>query len=312
MTTLYVTHPACLDHLVPSGHPERPDRLRAIDAALGAPAFAALERAEAPLAAAEAITAVHDRDYYQAIRQMAPTSGLVRIDADTSLSPGSLEAAHRAAGAVVYAVDRVMAGTATNAFCAVRPPGHHAEPARAMGFCLFNNAAIGSRHAINRHGAERVAILDWDVHHGNGTQAAFWNDANVLYASTHQMPLYPGTGGAGEVGVGNIVNVPLAPGAGSEEFRAALTDRILPAIDGFLPHLIVVSAGFDAHRDDPLASLNFLDEDYGWATQRLGELAERHCRGRIVSVLEGGYDLRSLAGSVAQHVAALMGSPARG
>lgn len=311
MTTLYITHPACLDHAVPSGHPERPDRLRAVNAALAAPAFAALERAEAPRASEEAITAVHDKDYYAAIRDLAPKSGLARIDADTTMSPGSFEAALRAAGAAIHAVDRVMGGAVTNAFCGVRPPGHHAEPARAMGFCLFNNAAIGARYARMQHGAARVAIVDWDVHHGNGTQAAFWADPSTLYASTHQMPLYPGTGAAGEIGQGNILNIPLAPGSGSAEFRAALTDRIVPAIDRFAPQLIVISAGFDAHHDDPLASLNFTDEDYGWATERLAEAAARHCQGRIVSVLEGGYDLRALAGSAALHVAALMGAPTR-
>ncbi|MFO1185196.1 MAG: histone deacetylase family protein [Bauldia sp.] len=312
MTTLYVTHPAFLNHQVPSGHPERPDRLRAIEAALAAPEFADLKRAEAPLASEEAITAVHDKEYLAAIRALAPLSGLVRIDADTSMSPGTFEAALRAAGAATAAVDQVMTGKATNAFCAVRPPGHHAEPARAMGFCFFNNAAIAARHATRMHGAERVAIVDWDVHHGNGTQAAFWNDPSTLYASTHQMPLYPGTGGPGEVGVGNILNIPLAPGTGSAEFRAALADRILPAIDRFAPHFILISAGFDAHTDDPLASLNFVDEDYGWATQRLVEIADRHTSGRIVSVLEGGYDLRALAGSVALHVAALMAARPRG
>jgi acetoin utilization deacetylase AcuC-like enzyme len=247
-----------------------------------------------------------------AIRDAAPREGLVRIDDDTAMSPGSYEAALRGAGGAILAVDEVMTGRAANAFVGMRPPGHHAEKARAMGFCLFNNAAIAARHAQAHHGAERVAIMDWDVHHGNGTQDIFWSDRSVLYASTHEMPLYPGTGAAGERGeFGNVVNAPLHAGEGSEAFRAALNQKILPAIEAFRPDLLIISAGFDAHWRDPLASLNLTEVDFDWATRKLMDLAERSCGGRIVSVLEGGYDLDALARSSAAHVGALMGQSSR-
>ena len=229
------------------------------------------------------------------------------LDADTIVSPGSGEAALRAAGAVVAAVDAVMAGEADNAFCAVRPPGHHAEPRQAMGFCLFNNVAVGALHAREVHRCHRVAVVDFDVHHGNGTQAMFWDDPDLFYASTHQFPFYPGTGRAQERGVGNnIINVPLQPPAGSTDFRQAMRDCVIPAMTRFEPEFVFISAGFDAHADDPLASLNFVEEDYAWATQQLMELARSACGGRLVSVLEGGYDHAALASCVAAHVRTLM------
>ena len=235
-----------------------------------------------------------------------PSSGHVGIDSDTILSPASGAAALRAAGAVVAAVDAVVAKEADNAFCAVRPPGHHAEPERAMGFCLFNNAAIGALRAREVHGLSRVAVVDFDVHHGNGTQAAFEADGNLFYASTHQYPLYPGTGAASETGVGNIVNVPLRPMSGSSQFRLAMTERILPALEAFRPELVLVSAGFDAHRSDPLAQLLLEESDYTWVTEKLLEIAYRYAEGRLVATLEGGYDLAALAASVAAHLRVLM------
>jgi acetoin utilization deacetylase AcuC-like enzyme len=233
-------------------------------------------------------------------------TGHVAIDADTVLSAASGRAALHAAGAVTAAVDAVMAKEAENAFCAVRPPGHHAEPDRAMGFCLFNNAAIAALRAREVHGLERVAVVDFDVHHGNGTQAAFESDENLFYASTHQYPLYPGTGAAHETGVGNIVNVPLRPMSGSGPFRRAFSERILPGLDEFRPRFVIISAGFDAHRSDPLAQLMLEESDYVWVTERLVELAYRHAEGRLVSTLEGGYDLQALGASAAAHVRVLM------
>ncbi|MGO4704634.1 histone deacetylase family protein [Microvirga sp. 2MCAF38] len=308
MTTLYLSHPAALDHQTPLGHPERADRIRAIEAALEQERFAALVREAAPMAELENITLVHPEHYVLTIRDTCPREGLVRIDEDTVMSPGTYEAALRGAGGAVRAVDEVMTGQVTNAFVAMRPPGHHAERTRAMGFCFFNNAAIAARHAQHHHGAKRVAILDWDVHHGNGTQDIFWSDASVLYCSTHEAPLYPGTGAADEEGqYGNIVNAPLHSGDGSQAFRDALEDKILPRIDAFKPDLIVISAGFDAHWRDPLASLQLTEADFAWATRKLMELAAIHCGDRIVSVLEGGYDLEGLAKSAAAHVDALLG-----
>ena len=307
MTTSLYTHAACGEHDPGHMHPESPARLAAVVAALEAPEFAGLERREAPRAETAQIARVHRPDYVDRVLASIPESGHQALDPDTVVSSGSGEAALRAAGALCAAVDAVMAGTATNAFCAVRPPGHHAEPARSMGFCLFNNVAIGAAQARAAHGLKRAAVVDFDVHHGNGTQAMFWDDPELFFASTHQWPLYPGTGRASETGVaGNIVNEPLDPMAGSAEFRRAMNRRILPALRAFKPEFIFVSAGFDAHADDPLAGLRFQDEDYGWVTAELVAVAAECCSGRLVSTLEGGYDLRALARSAAAHLRALM------
>jgi acetoin utilization deacetylase AcuC-like enzyme len=306
LSTLFISDPIFLEHLVPAGHPERPDRLRAIEKALAAEQFDALIRRGAPAVGESILATAHDEAYVSSIRDAVPSEGLRRVDPDTTLSPKSFIAASHAAGAACLAVDEVMAGRSRNAFCAVRPPGHHAERDRAMGFCLFNNAVIAARHAQRAHGAARVAIVDWDVHHGNGTQAIVWSDPTILYASTHQMPLYPGTGAESETGVGNIFNAPLPPGAGGTEFNEAFTTRILPAVEKFAPELIVISAGFDAHWRDPLAAINLHEEDFAWATTAVMEIADKYASGRIVSLLEGGYDLEGLSASVAAHVAALM------
>jgi acetoin utilization deacetylase AcuC-like enzyme len=308
MRTLYLCHPAALDHQTPLGHPERADRIRVIERALEQERFAPLVREQAPMAGIEAVERAHPRTYIETIRDAAPREGLVRIDADTVMSPGTYEAALRGAGGAVEAVDEVMTGHVANAFVAMRPPGHHAERTRAMGFCFFNNAAVAARHAQARHGAERVAIVDWDVHHGNGTQDIVWRDSSIMYCSTHEMPLYPGTGALSESGEhNNIVNAPLSSGTGSDDFRDAFETVILPRIDRFGSDLIVISAGFDAHWRDPLAGLNLTEADFAWATRRLMDLADGRCGGRIVSLLEGGYDLEALSKSVAAHVDALMG-----
>jgi acetoin utilization deacetylase AcuC-like enzyme len=307
MSTLYTTHPACLNHLTPSGHPERPDRLRAIDRVLEHERFQTLARVAAPEASIDDIALCHPRDFIEEIAAAVPNEGMVRIDADTSMSPGSFAAALRAIGGALYAVDEVMTGKAPNAFCAMRPPGHHAETVRPMGFCFFNSAAIAARHAQTKHGAERVAIVDFDVHHGNGTQEIFWSDPTVMYCSTHEMPLYPGTGARSERGEHNtIVNAPLRAGDGGEAFRAAFEQTILPRLREFGPDMVVISAGFDAHLRDPLANLNLVEADYAWVTQKLMQIADAKANGRVVSLLEGGYDLQGLAGSVAAHVTALM------
>jgi acetoin utilization deacetylase AcuC-like enzyme len=306
MTTLLFTHEACLDHDPGSYHPECPDRLRAVIAALEEEEFAALEWRQAPRGDIEDIARVHPMGLIEAVLAAVPASGHAGIDADTVLSAGSGEAALRAVGAVCAAVDAVMAGEATNAFCAVRPPGHHAEPRRPMGFCLFNNIAIAAQRARQVYGLERAAVVDFDVHHGNGTQAMFEDNPRLFYASTHQSPLYPGTGAASETGVGNIVNVPLRPMSGTVQFQRAFNEVIFPALEEFRPDFMLISAGFDAHRSDPLAQLDLVEEDYAWVTQRLAEIAGRHCEGRLVSALEGGYDLAALASSAAAHVRALM------
>jgi acetoin utilization deacetylase AcuC-like enzyme len=306
VTTLLVTHPASLRHATPPGHPERADRVRIIEQVLEEERFSALSRVSAPLGTLDQITLCHPRDFADAVITASPESGLVAFDADTVMSPGTVEAALRGVGAATHAVDEVMRGRAANAFCALRPPGHHAESVLAMGFCFFNSAAIAARHAQKAHGAERVAVVDWDVHHGNGTQEIFWDDPSVLYASTHEMPLFPGTGEISERGAGNITNAPLRAGDAGERFREALESRILPALHNFGPDILIISAGFDAHEADPLANLRLVEADYLWATEKLAEIAKQHCNGRIVSMLEGGYDLTSLARSVAVHVKALM------
>ena len=270
--------------------------------------IAGLDRREAPRIDPALLHLVHPSALVDHVLAPIKENERRRIDGDTVMSAGSAEAALRAAGAVCAAIDSVMAGEIDNAFCAVRPPGHHAEPGRAMGFCLFNNVAVGALYAREKHALGRIAVVDFDVHHGNGTQAAFETDGDLFYASTHQWPLYPGTGAPGETGVGNIVNVPLAAGSGSAEFRHAMSENVLPALEAFRPDMILVSAGFDAHRDDPLAGLKFCTEDYGWATARLSEIADGLCGGRLVSALEGGYDLSALADSVAVHVGALAGA----
>ena len=306
MTTLLYTHPACLEHDPGRFHPESPARLEAVLSALEGPDFTRLQRREAPEAAIDDVARAHPRAFVERLLAAVPQSGHAAIDADTIMCSASGRAALRAAGAVVAAVDAVMAGEADNAFCAVRPPGHHAEPGRAMGFCLFNNIAVGALRAREVHGLARVAVVDFDVHHGNGTQARFETDPSLFYASTHQFPLYPGTGAASETGVGNIVNVPLRPMAGSREFRLGLTREILPALDTFRPEMLLISAGFDAHRSDPLAQLLLDETDYTWASEQLLELARAHAGGRVVSALEGGYDLHALGASVAAHVRVMM------
>lgn len=307
MTTALFTHLACLDHVTPPGHPESPDRLRAVLNALSDPSFAALARGESPRADPEQLTQVHPKLFVQRVMDTVPARGWRQIDGDTSLSPGSGEAALRAAGAVVAAVDSVMSGEARNAFAAVRPPGHHAEPGTAMGFCVFNNVAVGALHARHSHRLRRVAVVDFDVHHGNGTQAAFAADADLFFASTHQWPLYPGTGLPQERGCAdNILNVPLPPRSESGQFRDAFESRVLPALDSFSPQLVMISAGFDAHEADPLADLRLTEADFAWATARICEVAAAHAGGRVVSTLEGGYDLDALARSAAAHVEALM------
>lgn len=308
MTTLYVSHPASFDHEVPEGHPERPARMRAIERALEDERFASLVRVPAPKADPAAAALAHPAEYVEALIAAVPEHGMVAVDSDTILSSGSLEAALRATGGATHAVDAVMRGECTNAFVAMRPPGHHAERTRAMGFCLFNHAAIAARHAQAAYGAERVALVDWDVHHGNGSQDIFWNDGSVLYCSTHEMPLYPGSGAVSERGdKDTIVNVPLRANDDGEVFREAFETIVLPRLEAFRPDLIVISAGFDAHRLDPLANLRLEAKDFGWATRRVMEIAGRRSGGRIVSVLEGGYSLEGLSKSVAAHVHALMG-----
>ncbi|TAJ40411.1 MAG: histone deacetylase family protein [Reyranella sp.] len=306
--TLLISHPSFLEHDTGDFHPERPDRLRAVEAALADEEFAGLTRLLAPEATMEQLTRVHPPAYVEAILGVRPPVGqLVHVDGDTVMSAGSANAARHAAGAAVAAVDGVLGGKHRTAFAAVRPPGHHATPDIPGGFCLFNNVAVGALHARAAYGVRRIAIIDFDVHHGQGTQAVVEPDPDLFYASTHQHAIYPGTGSARERGVaGNVANVPLGAGSGSEEFRTAWADRLLPALDGFAPGLVIVSAGFDAHRRDPLAQLDVETEDFVWLTKELLAIARHHCDGRLVSVLEGGYDLAALAESVSTHVATLM------
>ncbi len=306
MTTRLYTNPIYLEHLTPPGHPERPQRLEALEEAFKAEAFDSLERVDSPQAEPEKVLLAHPEDFLDRVQRAIPEEGIAHIDADTSASPKSFEAALTAIGGAVDAVDSVFSGDADNAFLAARPPGHHAEKNIAMGFCLFNHAAIAARHAQQVHGAETVAIIDWDVHHGNGTQDIFWDDKTVFYLSTHQMPLYPGTGAKNETGAGNIVNAPLSPQTGSMQFREAFNTRILPTLEDLGPDLIIISAGFDAHHRDPLAEINLTADDFDWATGKLMEIADDCCDNRLVSVLEGGYDLVGLAESAGAHVRRLM------
>jgi len=306
--TLLLTHPAFLDHLTAPDHPERPDRLRAIAEVLAQSRFDKLTRDEAPEGTLDLAKLCHSEKYVEALRKVAPTSGTVYLDGDTSMSPGTWEAVMRGVGGAVAATDAVMSGGHRNAFLAVRPPGHHAEIARPMGFCFFDNAAIAARHAQRKYGIARAAIVDFDVHHGNGTQDIFWKDPTVMYCSTHQMPLFPGTGASGERGEhDNIVNAPLKSEDGGTKFRAAFENVILPQLRKFSPELVIISAGFDAHYRDPLASLTLRAEDFDWVTRQLMDVADQSAGGRVVSVLEGGYDLQGLKESVAAHVGALMG-----
>ena len=309
MATRLYEHPIFLEHITPEGHPERPDRLRSLNIALEHPNFERLVRKQAPQANEDAVLLAHPEEHLLSVmRQIPEEDGEInRVEADTYVSPKSLQAALTGIGAAMVAVDDVFTGAADNVFVASRPPGHHAETAKAMGFCLFNNAAIAARHAQKVHGAERVAIIDWDVHHGNGTQDIFWNDTSVLFCSTHQMPLYPWSGDKNETGVkNNIVNAPLSPNTGSEYFREAFKSRVLPAIADFSPDLILISAGFDAHHRDPLAQINLVGEDFDWATGRLLEMADKYASNRVVSLLEGGYDLEGLAESAAMHILRMM------
>ncbi|MET0431123.1 MAG: histone deacetylase family protein [Hyphomicrobium sp.] len=310
MTTVLITHPAFLNHHTGEHHPERPDRMRAVDQALAAETFAPLDRREAPIRDDDKsyIELAHGPDHLAELTSALEhiDGGLTHIDPDTVASGGTWEAVRRSVGAGLDAVDLVMSAKAANAFCQVRPPGHHAESNRAMGFCFFNNVAIAAHYARAKHGAERVAVVDFDVHHGNGTQEIFWSDKDLFYGSTHQMPLYPGTGALRETGVGNIFNAPLRSGDGREQFEEAFRSRILQPLNDFSPDLLLISAGFDAHHRDPLAGLELTEQDFHWATEMLADIARRHANGRIVSMLEGGYDLRGLAQSAAAHVKALL------
>jgi acetoin utilization deacetylase AcuC-like enzyme len=305
--TILFTHQSCLLHDVPAGHPENPSRLKVLESAFAADEFKFLDRREAPLCKIESIALMHSQSYIEDVTKVISEKEFVYLDADTSLSHGSSEAALRGCGAVCAAVDAVMTDDAKNVFCAVRPPGHHAETRRAMGFCLFNNVAIGAAYAKERFKIDRVAVVDFDVHHGNGTQEMFWSKPNLLYASTHQMPLFPGTGAISEIGdYNNIINVPLSVGAGSLEFRTAFNQIILPELRKFKPELLIISAGFDAHANDPLGQLNLYEDDYAWVTLELLSIAEKYSESRLVSVLEGGYNLDALRSSASIHVRQLM------
>ena len=307
MTTRFYTDALFQAHDTGHGHPECPQRLAAVLSALEDPRFAALERSQPAEASGEQLAGAHHPRYVERLLAAIPESGMRLLDADTVVSPQSGQAALRAAGAVCQSVDAVATGEVRNAFCAVRPPGHHATPAKAMGFCLFNNVAVAAAHACSQHRLERVAIIDFDVHHGNGTQDFCWSRPELLYLSSHQSPLYPGTGSSGERGASNnVVNLPLARGSGSEEMREAYTSAVFPAVERFQPQLILVSAGFDAHRLDPLAGLEWTDEDYHWLAQRLVDLADRLCGGRLVATLEGGYHLDALGRGVAAQLSAMM------
>jgi acetoin utilization deacetylase AcuC-like enzyme len=306
VTTLLVSQPNFADHVTPQGHPERADRIRAVEEALSRPRFDKLLRRNAPSGDLLLAELVHDSRYLSRLRDGRPAEGIGQVDADTFISADSLAVVATGLGGALNALDAVLLGEVDNAFCAIRPPGHHAEIATPMGFCLINTVAIVAREAQRKYGAERIAIVDFDVHHGNGTQDIFKADSTVFYASSHQMPLYPGTGKPSETGVGNITNVPLDPNSDGSSMRDAYLTRIIPALIDFSPDLILISAGFDAHERDPLAQLNWQSADYGWLTGKLMDVAERACGNRIVSLLEGGYDLKGLAGGASHHVAMLM------
>ncbi len=306
MSLAYITHQQCHQHAMGAHHPEQPARLDAInDRLIASSLMMVLTQYDAPLASREQLLRVHDADYVDQVFARSPANGLTWLDGDTAMNPFSLDAALRAAGANILAVDLVMSGANDQAFCAVRPPGHHAERAKTMGFCFFNNVAVGAAHAIAEHGLKRVAIVDFDVHHGNGTENIFSGDDKVLFCSTFQHPFYPHTGY--DTRVANIVNAPLPAGTDGTRFREAIIASWLPAIDSFAPELIVISAGFDGHREDPMAQFNLLESDYAWVTGELMELANKHASGRVTSSLEGGYHLHALARSVSAHLRALTG-----
>lgn len=306
MTTELFRNPICLEHITPPGHPERPDRLRALDQLFEHENFDALVSLEAKAAPEESVLLAHPQSHLDKVRSAIPETGMVQVDGDTTMSPLSFNAALTAIGGAMEAVDHVFEGKTDNAFVATRPPGHHAERETAMGFCLFNQAAIAARHAQQVHGAERVAIIDFDVHHGNGTQDIFYDDPSVIYCSTHQMPLYPGTGAKDETGEGNITNAPLARNDGSDHFKEAFKTRILPALAAANADLIIISAGFDAHHRDPLAEINLVADDFDWATGKIMEIAGTTADNRLVSILEGGYDLLGLAESAGAHIYRMM------
>ncbi|MDJ0823507.1 MAG: histone deacetylase family protein [Paracoccaceae bacterium] len=304
MTTAFITHADCLEHVTPNGHPERVPRLEHV---LHALQKLDLMRVTAPEATDDQLMMCHPQSYIDMIKTALPAGGFRQLDADTWLSPGSLRAARRGAGAVLEAVDLVLGGEVQNAFCAIRPPGHHAETQTPMGFCLFGNAALAAKHALEKHGLTRVAVVDFDVHHGNGTQDLLWDEARALFITSQQMPLWPGTGDPSERGAhDNVLNIPLSPMTGGAEMRAAYEAQVFPRLRAFQPELIILSAGFDAHQDDPLAQLNWSTEDFGWLTQQLCALAAELCDGKVVSTLEGGYDLQALAASTRAHVEELL------
>ncbi|WP_171212055.1 histone deacetylase family protein [Ruegeria sp. HKCCA5426] len=304
MKTALLTHADCLEHMTPDGHPERVARLEHVLHALES---LDLDRRTAPLAADDDLLRIHPESHIRSIRSSRPTEGYRQIDGDTFMSPGSVDAAYRAAGAVVRAVDLVLGGDSPNAFCAIRPPGHHAETETAMGFCLFGNAALAAKHALDHHGLKRVAVVDFDVHHGNGTQDLLWDEARALVITSQQMPLWPGTGRPDETGAyDTVLNIPLPPRSGGAEMRAAYEAQAFPRLRAFKPELIIISAGFDAHQDDPLAELNWSTSDFAWITAELCKIADECCNGRIVSTLEGGYDLNALAEATRAHVEELM------
>jgi acetoin utilization deacetylase AcuC-like enzyme len=307
MTTAYFSHASGLAHVTPPGHPERVERLEAIAEALSASAFDGLDRREAPLAEDEEVLRCHPKAYLEALREASPDEGYVSLDGDTHMAPGSLTAALHAVGGCGAAVDAVLAGDVANAFVGCRPPGHHAEAATPMGFCLFGTAAIAVKRALDHHGLSRVALVDFDVHHGNGSQALLWDEERSLFVSSHQSPLWPGSGAVDERGAhDNVINAPLPPMSGGAEMRSVYSNEIFPALDDFAPELVIVSAGFDAHAADPLANLNWREDDFVWVTEAICDLADAHAGGRVVSTLEGGYDLDALGASVAAHVRVLM------